>query len=320
MRKLAGVMNAIAAATSLSAILVLPVQAAPRDIMVQDTDVYPESIAATPDGTVFLGSLKKPIIYRAAPNADAKPWIHLSGKQPITLGVLADPASKTLWACVHEPIGAPSPTAPNPPPQRSFLRGFDLDTGAVKANYPLAGATNGCNDISIAPDRTVYVTDSGNARLLRLKSGSKALEIWLEDKQNLDGIDGLNFLDGKLYVNNVRTSHIYRIPITSDGKAGTPVDIQLSQPISGPDGMRAEGGIIYIAENREGRISALKLTGDKATVTVLRTGLQVPTGVAPMGKMLWASEAKFNYMRDPKLGNPNPFKVYAIQLQRVTGK
>ena len=79
--------------------------------------------------------------------------------------------------------------------------------------------------------------------------------------------------------------------------------------------MRAEGGVIYIAENRGGRISALKLTGDKATVTVLKTGLQVPTGVAPVGKTLWASEAKFNYMRDPKLGNPNPFKVYAIQLQ-----
>ena len=118
MRKLAGAMKAIAAGILLSVALVLPVQAAPRDVMVQDTDVFPESIAATPDGTVFLGSLKKPIIYRAAPNADAKPWIHLSGNQPITLGVLADPASKTLWACVHEPLGAPSPTPPNPPPRK----------------------------------------------------------------------------------------------------------------------------------------------------------------------------------------------------------
>lgn len=306
--------NAFAFGLLLAGIFATPLQAAPRDVTVLDSDVYPESIAATPDGTVFLGSLKKPIIYRAMPNADAKPWIHLSGNQPVTLGVLADPAAKTLWACVHEPVAAPSPTASTPPPQRSFLRGFDLETGAVKANYPLAGATNGCNDISIAPDRSVFVTDSGNARLLRLKPGSKALEIWLEDKQNLDGIDGLNFLDGKLYVNNVRTSHIYRIPMTPDGKAGTPVDIALSQPISGPDGMRAEGGVIYIAENRGGRVSALKLTGDKATVTVLKTGLQIPTGVAPMGKTLWASEAKFNYMRDPKLGNPNPFKVYAIPL------
>jgi len=317
MRKLPIVENMIAAGISLSVFFMLPAQAAPRDIMVQDTDVFPESIAATPDGTVFLGSLKKPIIYRAAPNTDAKPWIHLSGNQPVTLGVLADPASKTLWACVHEPLAVPSSSTPSaPPPQHSFLRGFDLDTGAVKANYPLAGTTNGCNDISIAPDRTVYITDSGNARLLRLKPGHKALEIWFEDKQHLDGIDGLNFLDGKLYVNNVMTSHIYRIPMTFDGKAGTPVDIQLSQPISGPDGMRAEGGVIYLAENRGGQISALKLAGDKATVTVLKTGLQIPTGVAPMGKTLWASEAKFNYMRDPKLGNPNPFKVYAIQLQQ----
>jgi hypothetical protein len=314
MGKLLMVKIAIAAGITFSALVISPAQASPSDIMVQDTDVFPESIAAAPDGTLFLGSLKKPIIYRALPNAPAKPWIHITGVQAMTLGVLADPASKTLWACVHEPITSPSMPSARPP-QRSYLRGFDLATGVVKANYPLAGATNGCNDISVAPDRTVYVTDSGNARLLRLRPSSKTLEIWLENKTLLDGIDGLTFLSGKLYVNNVKTSHIYRIPMTSDGKAARPVDVQLSQPLSGPDGMRAADGVIYVAENRGGQISALKLEGDKATVTVLKTGLQVPTGVAPVGNTLWASEAKFNYMRDPKLGNPNPFKVYAIPLK-----
>lgn len=112
---------------------------------------------------------------------------------------------------------------------------------SVKANYPFASATNGCNDISIAPDRAIFVADSSNARLQRLAPGGNALEVWFEDKEDLDGLDGVDFMDGKLYVNNVRTGHIYRIPMTSDGKPGTAVDIQLSQPLSGPDGMRSAG-------------------------------------------------------------------------------
>lgn len=324
MRKSPMFKTALAAGISLCALCVLPARAAPSEITVNDTGIFPESITSTPEGAVIFGSSAKPVIYRAAPGAaTAEPWIHLSGDgMAATNGVLADPASKTLWACVREPVASPVPAPaqapgapPAMPPQHSFLRGFDLTTGAVKVNYPLVGATNGCNDISIAPDRAIFVTDSANARLQRLAPGGKALEVWLEDKQDLDGVDGVDFMDGKLYVNNVRTGHIYRIPVTSDGKPGTPVDIPLSQPLSGPDGMRSADGHMYVAENRGGQVSELIFTGDTASVRVLKTGYQSPTAVAPTGDTLWIGESKFNYRRDPALGDPNPFKAYAIALK-----
>ena len=50
------------------------------------------------------------------------------------------------------------------------------------------------------------------------------------------------------YVNNVFSNNLYRIPVDAAGKAGTPVDIWMDQPIKGPDGMRAANGKLIVAE------------------------------------------------------------------------
>jgi hypothetical protein len=72
---------------------------------------------------------------------------------------------------------------------------------------------------------------------------------------------------------------------------------------------------MYVAENRGGQVSELMFNGDTASVTVLKTGYQSPTAVSPTGDTLWIGESKFNYRRDPTLGDPNPFKAYAIALK-----
>jgi hypothetical protein len=281
-------------------------------VTVNDNDVFPESITRAQDGTLIFGSLGKPILYRAAPGSStADPWIHLDGEKTVSLGVLADTASNTLYACVVDQVSDAAP--PAQPQRRSSLRLFDLRTGAAKGRYPLAGDNNTCNDISIGPDGKAYITDTPNGRVLRLTGGE--LEVVVDDKVRLAGIDGLTFLGRDLYVNTVMTGHIYRVPLGTDGKAGALVDMQLSRPLAGPDGMRAQGNVIYVAENQGGRVSALRISADRAEVTVLKTGYQTPTGVAPAGDILWVSEAKFNYQRDPKLGNPNPFKAFALALQ-----
>ncbi len=317
--------------------LAAPALAGRSEVTVDDTLVYPESISALQDGTVILGSASKPVIYRAGrADSKAEAWIHLTGGENLTtLGVLADPRSKTLWACVIQPANGPAPPPasgsqqPAPPQRVSALRAFDLSSGAAKASYPLPGANNVCNDITIARDGTIYISDTPNGRVLRHKPGSaalakglakelaKELEIWAEDPL-LKGIDGLTFLGSALYVNTVTTNHLYRIPIGADGKAGSPVDIALSQPLTGPDGMRSARGRLFVAENRAGRVSELRLKGDEATVTVIKDGYMTPTAVSPIGDTLWVGEAKFAYRNDPKLKgqDPGPFKAYALPLPR----
>jgi hypothetical protein len=64
----------------------------------------------------------------------------------------------------------------------------------------------------------------------------------------------------------------------------------MDQPVKGPDGMRAANGKLLLAENANGRISALAVNGDKASVTVLKDGLNTPTGVEPAGDTIWIAE------------------------------
>lgn len=91
-------------------------------------------------------------------------------------------------------------------------------------------------------------------------------------------------------MNNVIFNKLYRIPVDASGKPGTPVDIWTDQPIKGPDGMRASNGKLLLAENAAGKISLLTINGDKASVTVLKDGLNTPTGVEPAGNTIWIAE------------------------------
>ncbi len=300
-------------ATAVAVALILGLSAStapaatPREVAVDDTQVFPESITATPDGRVIFGSLRKPRIYRSAPGgAVAEPWIDVEGQGHVgVLGVLADATSNTLWACVMQQSGAPSK---GPPAGHTLLRAYDLNSGRQIASYVLPGALNVCNDMTVGPDHSVYVSDTFNGRVLRLRPGARRLQIWLQDKR-LNGANGITFLADDLYVNSVFTSHIYRVLIHPDGSPGALVDLKLSRPIKGPDGMRAAGDRMYLAEPGEGRVSQLIVHGNVATITVLRTGLQSPTAVSPVGGVVWVGESKLNLMPG---ADPGVFKAYAL--------
>jgi hypothetical protein len=63
-----------------------------------------------------------------------------------------------------------------------------------------------------------------------------------------------------------------------------------SQPVKGPDGMRAANGKIFVAENGSGKISVITVHGEKASITVIKEGLQTLSGVEPAGDTLWIAE------------------------------
>ena len=123
---------------------------------------------------------------------------------------------------------------PNTTPVRrhTALRSFDLSTGAAKIRWNLPGDNNVCNDFAIGPDKGLYISDTANGKIYKLPAGASSAELFLEHPA-LMGIDGITFLNGTLYVNNVKTNHLYRIPVDATGKAGGPVDISLDQPIKG---------------------------------------------------------------------------------------
>jgi hypothetical protein len=257
------------------------------DILIGDAKSQPESLTVAPGGVLIVGSASSPFVYKVrAGSATAEKFIDASteGAGTFFLGMLADASTNTLWTCQLTPV----PNA-NPPQRHTALRSFDLTTGAAKIRWNLPGDSNLCNDFTIGPDKALYITDTIPGRIFRLPAGATSAELYLEHP-TLRGVDGITFLDGLLYVNNVIFNKLYRIPVDATGKPGTPVDIWMDQPVKGPDGMRAANGKLLVAENGSGKVSALTVTGDKASVTVLKDGLDTPTGVEPAGETIWIAE------------------------------
>ncbi len=261
--------------------------ASTSEILISDPKSQPESLTVAPDGTVIAGSASSPFIYKVRPGAStAEKFVDASTEAPGTFffGMLADASTHTLWACQLTPVPNTTPTQ-----RHTTLRGFDLSTGASKLRWNLPGENTTCNDFAIGPDKALYITDTATGRIYRLAPGATSAELFLEHR-TLQGVDGITFLDGVLYVNNVVFNKLYRIPVDASGKPGTPIDIWMDQPVHGPDGMRAANGKLYIAENGSGKISAITVNGEKASVTVIKEGLKTPTGVEPAGDTLWIAE------------------------------
>jgi sugar lactone lactonase YvrE len=262
--------------------------ASAADILIVDEKSQPESLTIAPGGILFVGSASTPFVYKVLPGSTtAEKFVDASaeGAGTFFFGMLADAATKTLWTCQLTPMGETRPVK-----RRTALRGFDLSTGTQKLRWDLPGENSTCNDFSIGPDKALYITDTANAKIYKLAAGASTAELFLEDSAALRGIDGITFLGGTLYVNNVISSKLYRIPVDAAGKAGQAVEITLDQPMKGPDGMRAAKGKLLVAENGSGKISVLTITGDKASVNVIKEGLKTPTAVEPAGDTIWIAE------------------------------
>jgi sugar lactone lactonase YvrE len=252
-----------------------------KEVTINDTGTQAENLTSSQDGSVYFGSTAKGTIYRAAPGAaQAEPWIQAStaGLSNV-LGVLADDKNNTLWVCQNNTGGRGG----TPVVGQTALRAFDLKSGAAKGTYPFP--TNGgvCNDMAVAANGTVYVTESFSNRIHRLESGAAALDVWLTDPK-FAGIDGVALLgDGAVYVNTFFAGEVFRIPVNPDGSAGTMVKIETSTPLTRPDGLRTVGPQTLIQAEGGGRVAELTIKDNRAEVRVLRDGLTGATGVTVVG-------------------------------------
>ena len=282
------------------------------EITLRGERLFPESLTSTSDGTIFVGSLEKHMIFKAAPGAaTAEPWIS-PGTNGLTvvLGVLADERAGTLWVCSNPPNTAG-------PGELSALKSFDLKTGKPKGSFPFPGGKSLCNDIAVGPDGTAYVTDTTNPRILKLKPGGSALELWATDKR-FDSLDGIAFgNDTTLYVNTVASNHVFRIRMGRDGAAGPATQLALAGKLDHPDGMRSDGNNQLLLVEGAGRLDRITFDGDTAKIQVLKDGFDGPTAVTRVGNTAWVLVAKLAWMSDPKLKSqdPGPFKIYAVSLQ-----
>ncbi len=284
------------------------------DVTIDDTLVFPESLSAAADGSLYIGSWKG-IVYRALPGqTKATPWIRPSAENGLLsiLGVLVDDRQGRVWVC-----SVPAPTREPPASGTSSLMAFDLKTGVQQLNLPFPAPASVCNDITLAKNGAAYISDTPNGRIFRVARGSRQLELFAQDER-LNGIDGIVFSgDGTLYANSVTTNKLWRIAIGKDGKVGAIADITPSEPLKGADGFRLiSGNRFLLEENAAGRVDEVDIAGDKATIKVLKDGLVTPTSAVRVHRTIYAVERKIDYVRKPELKgqDPGPFTVLALPL------
>jgi sugar lactone lactonase YvrE len=291
---------------SIAALLGIPQAHAVDAVTFSGTGIFPESMTSLDDGTLFIGSATR-AIYRAAPGAtEAQPWTELEASAPrSTFGVLAHAPSRTLFVCTGT-VGQFDGTPP-----RSTLYRLDIENGSIRSRHPLPNDKSICNDIAVAPDGAVYVTDTGNAQILRLENGT--LTVWspsgpFGDRSSV--LDGIAVLGNRVFVNTLKTNRLIAVGIEKDGSAGAIADIVLDQPLNSPDGMRAVSDTkLIIGENRRpGRVVAITIDGNRGTLRELAT--ELPDGsvaVTKSGKDVWYV-APFAFEKGP----PDRLRAYRI--------
>ena len=120
---------------------------------------------------------------------------------------------------------------------------IDIAAGKVAARYPAPGATF-LNDVAVAPDGTVLVTDSGTGRIFALVEG--AMRVWSADPL-LKSANGLLPEPGRLVVT------------TMEGKLlamdyGPRVAWVLAEGLGQADGVAAADGGGYFVSEWPGRL------------------------------------------------------------------
>ncbi len=309
-------LKSVAAAAALLLAAAPAVAAPASSVSLPGTRLFPESITATRNGDLYIGSYGNGGVYRAKAGASAAAlWLDPAKTGIKTaLGVFADESQGVLFVCSI----SSQEVARDPASQ--FLYAFDLKTGAPKAKIAMPDPAKAvCNDMDIGKDGALYVTDTGTSSIYRLGKGGSKLETWITDAR-LAGIDGIATAgDGGFYVNSVTVSKLFHIAMGADGKAGGITELKPSLPLAGPDGMRKTAGDRFLlAENSatSGRVSEVTVNGDQASVRVIKQDPGV-TAMTLIGNRVWIDNAKFAYRTGQAKGaeDPGPFVIYSAPLR-----
>src|SRR5690349_6091852 len=217
-----------------------------ESIPIPGEKAFPESISSTSDGALFVGRLGDGGIVRVKPRTTESTVFVQSGAagSRSILGVFADEASSTLWACSNDlsALGGPATGSDT----GSALKGFDLKTGVGKRSVSLPSSHAFCNDITVDAKGSVYITDSAHPTILRLCPGATTFEVFAEDSafappQGGAGLDGIAFgSDGNLYVTTYTAGELVRVEVKG-GKAGRITTLSGTRHLKLPDALRTLG-------------------------------------------------------------------------------
>jgi sugar lactone lactonase YvrE len=149
----------------------------------------------------------------------------------------------------------------------------------------------------------LYVADSAQPRIwsVPLTGGSPA--VWTSGPAFTPtggfGANGVKVHGGAVWVSNIGTGTLVRVPVRPDGTAGTP---RVAAEGLGPiDDFAFAGRTVLAAVNQENRVVAIDRAGRVTTVLTAADGLSNPTAVAVRGRTVYVTDGAYFTGRDPNV-------------------
>jgi streptogramin lyase len=325
MNRLFQIAGALCAAILFLAVSAAPGLAAAPDAVSLPDGFFPEGVAAGADGDLYVGSLSRGAILRVPKGASAaEPFIAPGTNGLVSvIGLLADPERDALWACSSDPgvgdlTGSAAPS----------LTAFRLSDGAPLKSFPM-GKGAFCNDMALAPDGAVYVTDSFNPVIRRASLDTGRMEVWLEnprfvgappapkglgDPFNLNGV--VFGPDGALYAVKTNTGELFRIVLDGVGNPASVEEVALPRPLEGPDGLKAlpDGGLLVV-EGAD-RLTRIDLSAEPIRLETVAKGFDFATTTTLTEDGVWVVEGQLDRLFLPEKAKdaPKPFKLTRAAL------
>ena len=283
-----------------------------------DSISYPNGIAVTSDGSMFVGSVTTGAVAKIDPqNSESRLLVAPQTTIIASTSLRADEARGILWACSPDVFPTNGTSSRKP----SSLVALDLNDGTVTRTVELP-QDGFCNDLAIDNRGGVLVTDSFNPRILYLPPDER-FEVWAQDERfrvaDGFGLAGIAIApDGTVYVGVFANGQLYRI------RQQKVEPLQLTRKIDNPDGIAIapNGGLIVCEGNYQsgnGRLLQIDLLGtDGLTgdIKVLAEGLDSPVNLSLHDKTAWVTEGRLRGLLFPELNLPQPgsFWVRLIPL------
>ena len=208
-------------------------------------------------------------------------WLRFTPEGDDLLGVFGlavDEAAGVLWAATAAVPAMRGFTAEQD--GSAALAEIDLESGQVRRTIPVVRRpgdqqSHVLGDLAIAPDGSVFVTDSGGPVLWRLPPGGGALEVFVEDPEFLS-LQGIALLPSGVAVLADHASGLLRVDLAS--RQVRRLESPPNTTLIGLDGLvvTSEGQVLAIQNGlRPNRVLRIEFEGAAErveAVTVLESG------------------------------------------------
>lgn len=229
-----------------------------------EPDFIPEAVAFDPvQDAFYVGSVRKGKIVRVQ-GGEATDFA--TGLWSV-LGLQVDARRRHLWACSSAFVHTEGLEADEI--GQAGLFQYDLDTGRLlkRHHFPAGEVKHNINDLTLATDGTVYVSNPGNRILYRLLPEADSLQPWIGPGP-LPVPQGLALSEDErhLYVADYARG-LYRIDVAT--KVLAPVSAPDTVAVTGIDGLTRYGNTLLAIQNgiRPYRVVQYHLTPDGTAIT-----------------------------------------------------